>query len=114
MGLKLPVPFDDVAMPNQRWGPCGRRVDLESGLRRQNHSRARPDTNRQIERIAGEDARPRTDENHVRRAIDVEAPADPERRLGVGARNRCLPSARLENKLEPRTSPDLTRAAGIG
>jgi hypothetical protein len=88
-------------------------VDLESGLRRQNYPRAWLDTNRQIERIASENARPRTDQNHVRRAIDVEAPADPERRLCVCARDRCFPTARLENKIEARRSSNHGRRASI-
>src|SRR5471032_320832 len=79
-------------------------MDLQRSLRREDDARAAAHVNRLTQRVAGENARPRADDDDVGGAIEIEGAADAERRLGIRGRDHGARAAALEDEIEPRRS----------
>ena len=92
MRLKLPVPFNDVAMPNHRRSRCRRWMDLEGGLRRQDDACTGPDANRQIAARLRQTRRvPSRPESHTRH----------RRRRSFGRSETAAPHRRARSLFAP-------------
>jgi hypothetical protein len=77
-------------------------MHLQGRLRGQKHAGAAADRHMLSQTISRKDAGAGTHENDVRRAVEIERPADTQGRLGVGPRHDRPAGAILERQLEPR------------
>ena len=87
-------------------------MHLQRRLRDQQDARARLDAHALLQPVAGEDAGPAADENHLRDRPGVEEPAHAQRRLGVGVREHRAAAAAGKHELHPGPAPDVRRAGG--
>jgi hypothetical protein len=81
-------------------------MDLQRGLRGQEHPRARADRHALVQRVAGEHARSGAHEDEVGGAIEIEVTGDAKRRLGVRTGEDRSAAAVLERQIEPGMPAD--------
>ena len=88
-------------------------MHLQRRLRCQHDARAARDVNRLPYGVTPENACAGANENQIRRVVDLEAGADPQRRLGIRVRDHRPGAATFEAQLQPRFTADRGRCAII-
>jgi hypothetical protein len=89
------------------------RMDLQSRLRREQDSGPSPDSNALMERVSGKHSWCRAHENEIKRAVHLQAAADPQRRLRIRLGDDGAPVPKLADQFKPRLPPDGGRGSLI-